>query len=89
MPQAASSPAQPKAAPSKVALRLNCPRALYERISAYRHDARHDSRAQAMITLLAAGLAALSRSASVSPPARPKQLVAFAGFEDDGLRCSP
>ena len=49
-----------------VALRINCPLPLYEKIGAYRHEARHETRAQAMTTLLAAGLAALAK-----PPALP------------------
>ena len=38
-----------------VSLRINCPLPLYEKIGAYRHEARHETRAQAMVTLLAAG----------------------------------
>ena len=40
-----------------VSLRINCPMPLYEKISAYRHEARHETRAQVMIALIAAGLA--------------------------------
>lgn len=87
MPQA--TPSQRKATPPTVSLRLNCPLALYEKISAYRHEARHESRSQAMITLVAAGLAALAKPPNLPPPDRPKQLVAFAGSEHDGRRRGP
>ena len=65
-----------------VSLRINCPLPLYEKIGAYRHEARHETRAQAMTTLLAAGLAALAKPVEVpkARPARPKP-IAYAGKE--------
>jgi hypothetical protein len=85
-------------APSKpsVSLRVRCTPVLYERISSYRHEARHESKNQALVALIAAGLAALAKPASVPtvsriletdpspspPPDRPKQLVAYAGIDD-------
>ncbi len=69
-----------------VSLRINCPLPLYEKIGAYRHEARHETCAQAMVTLLAAGLRALSKPV-VLPPAPPnpaeRKLIPFAG--DDGF----
>ncbi len=78
-----------------VCIRVNCPLGLYEKLSAYRHEARHETRAQALVALIAAGLAALAKPArvpsepkpaSVAPPVlmkskrpKPKQLVPFAG----------
>ncbi len=68
-----------------VSIRINCPLGLYEKISEYRHLARHETRAQAMVTLLAAGLAALAKPASVPPPVK-SGLVPFAGSEGPGDR---
>ena len=67
-----------------VSLRVKVPLPLYERIGEYRHLGRHNSKNQAMVTLFAAGLAALSKPPALPPPDRPKQLVAFAGSEGDG-----
>ena len=66
-----------------VSLRLNVSTQLYEKISAYRHEARHETRAQALVTLLAAGLAALQKPVTLPPPARSKPLF-YAGAEIDG-----
>ncbi len=66
-----------------VSLRVNVPIGLYERIGAYRHEARHETRAQAVVTLLAAGLAALAKPVALPQPDRPKRLVPFAGADDD------
>lgn len=82
-----------------VALRLNCPRALYEKFSAYRHEARHETRSQALLALLEAGLVAINTESSAgtskpaAPPAspkapsstdRPKKLIPYAGAERNG-----
>ena len=64
MPHRGIVPIMPKK--PHVSLRINCPLPLYEKIGEYRHAARHETRGQAMITLLAAGLAALAK-----PPALP------------------
>lgn len=70
-----------------VSLRVHVPLELYERVGEYRHAARHDTKNQALVTLVAAGLAALAKpvelpavNGSSSPPAR-SRLVAFAGKE--------
>jgi hypothetical protein len=78
----------PKAASLHPAIRLRvrCSPALFERISEYRHLARHDTQNQALVTLIAAGLAALSKPVQVPTktdnvslaPKRPK-LIGFAG----------
>jgi hypothetical protein len=83
--------------PDTVSIRVTVPLHVYEKISAYRHDARHDTRAQALTCLLNAGLAALSKPAhlpstsktlEVGPsPERPRKLVQFAGA-DDGRRAA-
>ena len=44
-----------------VSLRVNVPLPLFERLGEYRHAGRHDSKNQALVALLAAGLAALSK----------------------------
>jgi hypothetical protein len=78
--------------PPTVNLRVNVPLSLYERIGEYRHTARHDSKNQALVTLLAAGLAAMTKPVTL-PPLAPKpvipngkdkrsKLVAFAGADD-------
>ena len=74
----AAMPAKPH-----VSLRVNVPLSLYERIGEYRHLGRHETRAQAMVTLLAAGLAALAKPVALPQPDRPKRLVPFAGADDD------
>jgi hypothetical protein len=83
---------------SLVSLRVNVPLGLYERIGEYRHAARHESKNQALLTLLAAGLAALAKPPALpknglsenpfSPPAE-KKLVAFAGAEGNGRAHRP
>ena len=45
--------------PSPISLRIKVPATLAEKISIYRHEARHDSKNAALIALLAAGLEAL------------------------------
>jgi hypothetical protein len=65
---------------------------MFEKISAYRHEARHETRNEALVALIAAGLAALAKppalpvvSASKTLEAqseRPKGRVPFAGFDD-------
>lgn len=66
-----------------VSLRVKVPLRLYERISAYRHEARHETRAQAMITLINAGLAALAK-----PPSLPARTgpIPYAGFDPEETR---
>ena len=67
--------------PSIISLRVKVPLALYEKVSTYRFEARHESRNQAALALLAAGLAALAKPPALpvsQPPARSKR-VAFAG----------
>jgi hypothetical protein len=59
----------PKPQPPHVSLRVNVSLEMFEKVSAYRHQARHDAMGQALVALLAAGLAALSVPASV--PIRP------------------
>ena len=44
-----------------VSLRVKVPLSLYERIGAYRHTARRDSKNQALVALISAGLAALTK----------------------------
>jgi hypothetical protein len=53
--------------PDAIDLRVRVSPALYAKIGDYRHTARHDSKNQALVTLLAAGLAALAK-----PPSLPK-----------------
>ena len=45
--------------PPPISLRVNIAPALYEKISAYRHEAKHESRGQALTCLLRAGLITL------------------------------
>ena len=47
-----------------VSLRVACPLPVYERLSSYRHEARHETRSQAALALIAAGLVALARPAT-------------------------
>lgn len=70
-----------KPAPPGVSLRVRCPLQLYARISEYRHAAHHESRSQALVTLIAAGLAALAKPPTLPAPDRPRQLIGFAGAE--------
>ena len=67
-----------------VSLRVNVPLSMFERIAEYRHTARHDSKNQALVALLAAGLAALAKPPPMPQPDRPKRLVPFAGAENGG-----
>ena len=68
-----------------VSLRVNVPMRLYEKISAYRHEARHETRAQAMITLINAGLAALAKPPSLPTPTRTGP-IPYAGADPDEIR---
>jgi hypothetical protein len=55
---------------------------LYEKISTFRHEARHETRNRALVCLINAGLAALAKPPSLPAADRPKPpLVAYAGFE--------
>ena len=69
-----------------VSLRVRISLPLYERIGEYRHTARHETRQQALVALIAAGLAALAKPVDLPPQApapRPNGngLVPFAGSE--------
>jgi hypothetical protein len=65
-----------------VSLRVHVPLELYEKVGEYRHAARHDTKNQALVTLVAAGLAALAKPpAAVPSPDRPRKLIPFAGAE--------
>jgi hypothetical protein len=64
--------------PPLVNLRLKCSLELYERISTYRHEARHDSKNQALVALISAGLAAMTKPVTLPPTTRSKP-IPFAG----------
>jgi hypothetical protein len=74
-----------------VSLRVNVPMGLFERVNEYRHLARHESKNQALVALLNAGLAALAKpvdlpqigSASdpISKPSARSGPILFAGAE--------
>ena len=82
MPQAAARSSKRKVKPGRVPLRVEFPLAVWEQVSESRHAARHETRTQALLALVAAGLAALSKHAAAVPaPARPRKLIAFAGAD--------
>jgi len=61
-----------------VSLREKVPLSLYERIGEYRHTGRRDSKNQAIVALLAAGLAAITKPVTLDggkqqPPGRPER----------------
>ncbi|HEV2901121.1 MAG TPA: hypothetical protein VGX71_25430 [Pseudaminobacter sp.] len=65
-----------------VSLRVAVPLPLYEKISTFRHESRHETRNRALVCLINAGLAALARPASLPPqPGQAKRLVSYAGHE--------
>jgi hypothetical protein len=68
--------------PDCIDLRVRVSPALYAKIGEFRHAARHDSKNQALVCLIAAGLAALAKPPPIPPPGRPKRLVRFAGAEN-------
>jgi hypothetical protein len=76
-----------------VSLRVSVPLQMFERISEYRHLARHDSKNQALVALISAGLAAMTKPVTLPAPVQrdltrsgsksdPKR-VAYAGAEND------
>jgi hypothetical protein len=82
-----------------MAVRVEIPLALYEKISIYRRECRYETRSQAVIALLAAGLNAATKpstpqqfaskilEATASPPDRSRKLVPYAGKDarENGL----
>ena len=59
-----------------VSLRVNVPLPLFERLGEYRYTARHNSKNQALVTLLAAGLASLAKSVELPKDALPSSVSA-------------
>ena len=71
------APLMPKA--EHISLRINVTPALYARIGEFKHAKQFETRAQAMVVLLNAGLAALAAPISMpkpvaeaTPPAKPR-----------------
>ncbi|WP_394892079.1 hypothetical protein ACG873_12390 [Mesorhizobium sp. AaZ16] len=65
MPQAARHPDQRKAKSPKISLRISVSLTTYQKISEFRHTAQHESRQQALLCLLNAGLVALAKPATL------------------------
>lgn len=60
---------------------------MFEKIGAYRHAGRHETKAEALTCLISAGLAALAQPVQVPPPDRLRQktgLVRYAGTPSNG-----
>src|SRR5262245_48320630 len=71
-----SMPAKRKVSPGRVALRIEIPLALFEKISDFRFEQRLETRGHAIRALLTAGLNALAKPAQ---PPQPHKLVPYAG----------
>jgi hypothetical protein len=79
MPQAAARPRKRNGAAMP---RVELPPYLCEKVCAYRHEARLETRAQAVRALIAAGLAALAKPPTPPPqPDRPRKLVPYVGAD--------
>jgi hypothetical protein len=80
-----------------IKMRISLPATLHEKICAYRFQARHETRAEALTALVVAGLAAMAKpvtlpkdkgsdSDPLSKPARSKRLVPYAGRDSSEQR---
>jgi hypothetical protein len=65
-----------------VSLRVKVSLALFERIGEYRHLGRHESRQQALVCLLTAGLAALSKPVTLPSSEAQKRTATVSGASE-------
>jgi hypothetical protein len=68
------------AKPKCVSLRFECPLVLYQQITDFRFAARHETKSEAALALLTAGLAELAKPAAKEEPSK-RPLIPFAGSE--------